>query len=428
MESKKDALSGVYYTRDWVVGLVGDLYRTDMMIHPEGYHRLPRGIAETVPDIWTEAVEDRKKNLLKKGVREEDIIIESVNGLSALYVVENSKKSLKLFPGPMVRFNGMEIDDKVHLNLGNTNYADLLATNNHRPFEIIEKYGMKGLANPVNVQAVITLKEDDKPVFFIYKRGSGLGEYPSQENNERFCLVAGGLKNTDTHPHDALEREAVEEQRLLKDYGDDSVNYIINHPIFPVGTKMGFMTRKDGQSIAEVWKGEEESDYLYLIREGSKPITCTGIITNVDPDDLDEEGGMIPHFRPEICYLFETNLQAEDAMKRWRRGSEHAGFVVFPFNEKDFKEYVIENFKSLLPTTTGTMVLTGNYKFGERWYKEVIEALNERYPPNESDHPYFGRVLSGEIPIEKTLTYQTKQKLPDDKGKVIPLRHAGETT
>jgi len=415
------------HTSRWFAETDAKLPYDRISVVPQGKHRLPKDIESIVKESWNKVIEDRKLNLLKQ-FNEEDIIEEDVDGLTRLYVMENCVKRPRLFAGPMTRLNNYRIikessGDRLILELGETNYAELMATNNRNPFDILQTFGKKGLANPINVCIAMTIMNGDKEELFTFDRGFGLGEYPSRGDSREERLeicVAGGIDTQYTHPHDAVYKELFEEIGVLPNLGDQEFNYK-QKGIVPLHANMLFGTLNDSTRIVLVTDhiGEYKSKFQFNETPVNNMV-CTGIATNADPYDIDTSGNPIPHYRPELLYSVSTDLQREDIEGSWVRGQEHLDINFIPFSKDDLGAYLLNRYLNILPTGHAALMSAGKQKFGINWFNDVLKQTNERYPI-ESTHPFYAKVVSGEIEQPITQKLFSLSVVPKSTGKVYSL-------
>jgi hypothetical protein len=381
-------IKGLPHTSRWIAELEGEFTQADIKVVPEGKHELPAEILKTVKDAWEAKVADAKVSLANE-FAESDIVQEPVNGLSRLYVMADGRKTPRLFAGSMVRLNRFFVrDKKLTLHLGETNYAELMATNNKNPFEILERYGAEGLADPVNVSVAISIRDGDAPMLFTFDRGYGLGEYSSRGESRDETLeicVAGGLSPDTMHPHASALRESYEEARIitvddaraLKKAGTIRKDARVRQITSSGSTRVALITDKSGE-------------YRVAFMTYRSPI-CTGIITNVDPFDIDTQGKPTSHFRPEFLYDWDTGIQREDIEGTWTRAREHKGINFIPFTEDGLGAYLLDRYENLLPPGHAALAYAGKRKFGDGWFKAVIKDTNKK-SPIATNHPYFSKL------------------------------------
>lgn len=392
-------------TSKWFSNIEMEFPYNRISIIPQGKHVLPKDISLLVKESWDNVVRDRKVNLLKQ-FNEEDIIEEDSDGLTALYVIENGVKRARLFAGPMTRLNNYDVikektGNHLRLEFGKTNYAELMTTNNRDPFGILQDYGRKGLANPVNISVVVSIKNGDDDELFTFDRGFGLGEYPSKGDSREERLeicVAGGIDTQYTHPHDATYKELYEETGILPNLGDQEWNYK-NKGIVPLNSKILFGDLSNRKKIALITDNSGEYKPKFLFDETPESnMICLGMITNVDPYDKNTEGKTIPHFRPELIYYVETDLQRDELEGLWVRSQEHLRTNYIPFSEDSLGQYSLERYLNMLSTGHAAFLFAGKRKFGEGWFNDMLKQTNKKYPI-ESNHPFYSRIESGEIDI-----------------------------
>jgi hypothetical protein len=391
------------HTSRWFANIDGKFPYDKISVIPQGRHSLPRDIGSLVIENWNNIVQDRRLNLLNH-YSEQDIVEESIDGLTRLYVIENNVKRPRLFSGPMTRLNNYRIvDNRIFLEFGETNYADLLATNNRDPFGILQVHGKKGLANPINVSVCMSVQDGDFEELFTFDRGFGLGEYPSKGDSREERLeicVAGGIDTQYTHPHDAAYKEIFEEIGMLPNLGDQEYNYK-QRGIVPLHAKMRFGTLENGTKLTLVTSPEGYKTRFFFNEATGNNLVCLGMVTNVDPYDKDESGKPIQHFRPELLYFVSTDLQKEDAHELWVRSQEHLGINFIPFTEDGLGQYLLDRYLNMLPPGHAALMYAGKERFGEGWFNEALKQTNEKFPV-EAGHPYYSRVESGSIPAPMT--------------------------
>ncbi len=335
-------------TRRYIMSILPiiELELPDFKSIQEEEHELPQEIADKVPQNWESFLDEKESEMNANGVETKKEIDEKTN-LSVLYAIEDGELIKRVFSGSISRFNGF-IQESLTFRFGKTTYADLISTNNKEPYSILEKYGKRGLANPINATTSIIADRSGDSVIFLFHRAIGLGEYGSTAERKLLACTSGGITPDDPNPYEAALREINEETGLKKYFSEQ------NQPIF------------------------------------------TGVTINIDPDDVNHKGENVPHFRPEL--LAHINLGAPIGVveDHYLGSGEYEDMTVVDFKADALGSILLDKYADILPPTIPALELAGKIEFGTDWFKEVHGAINKKYPIEEN-HPFYSRLRSGEI-------------------------------
>lgn len=375
-------------TRNFALNVIGDFAPENVKVVARPEHRLPDEIASSVYESWMATIEDKAKT--SAGSIKIDMDYKPMPRL----LVDGVPR---MFAGPLMRIDNYQVrDGKFMIEGSPTNYASGMATQNKDPYGIIDKHGMRGLANSCGLSVAPVFKDrDGEDVIQTFGR-MDLGEYPF------YIGVAAG--NVSTIGEDAVSRTAcseiseetglvprVEFPNDLKRLGLAKESSDIENVRFSNGL-YGVIIRdrdKNGNVISE----------RKAITYKERP-SIQGMVLNVDIDDRAGDGSVRPHFKHEFMVYQPTGIDVEtyESMELWKRAEEkeHASVGYISATMDGVKKFLFETQKMpnrSSPVAQAVVLYSVKKKHGIEGMKSLIEELNEKFPIGDG-HPFYSRAGS----------------------------------
>jgi len=92
---------------------------------------------------------------------------------------------------------------------------------------------------------------------------------------------------------------------------------------------------------------------------------CLGVVYDV----------VMPH--PEMCFVTVLTIALEEVLRREPEDDEIKELLSLSVTAESLKEFIVSNHGNISATGEPCMVIYGGWKFGEKWFEDVMRSIEQ---------------------------------------------------